>query len=264
MKLSIWQQWASNHSASFYVVGKFADVESAREAKERVAKLVQDIAHYLSDPAHSEKFTESGMAPTPPEVSLSDELGIEWQEHSIESGIRVSVFENCVGITNSATSWQSPDVFERLLKKLGAETLGEYGSEIFPDEPIFVNMCCKPRDVNALFQLKTEIEDHFAALKQFQDTIDESSRSRLEQAYTSPWHSYSTYQATYLHELLTHGKGGVVRSGKGDELLFRQWRFGDLSIGLQAFVDYLRAKDCTEIRIEIGQFQWKTLLDEEV
>jgi uncharacterized lipoprotein YehR (DUF1307 family) len=44
MKLSIWQQFSSNHSANFTTVGQFESAEWAQEALKEVQEIIQNIA----------------------------------------------------------------------------------------------------------------------------------------------------------------------------------------------------------------------------
>jgi hypothetical protein len=48
MHLSIWQQWASNHSSEFSLVGEFATADEARRAGQEIERIIERL-HQLAD-----------------------------------------------------------------------------------------------------------------------------------------------------------------------------------------------------------------------
>src|SRR5512134_2232005 len=60
MRISIWQQWACNHSGGFTVVGTFESSEWAVAAADEVRRLLQGLADWYSEPANRETL-ERGM-----------------------------------------------------------------------------------------------------------------------------------------------------------------------------------------------------------
>jgi hypothetical protein len=74
MRIAIWQQWASNHSSSFVIVGEFGTAEAATAAAHQLHEMLTLIAQFR------EGYT--GQEPTGPEVQFAQEYQLEW-EHTL-------------------------------------------------------------------------------------------------------------------------------------------------------------------------------------
>ncbi len=74
MKVSIWQQFSSNHSADYTIVGVFPAAAQAAEMGSALKKLVSDIRAWREQNNHKRYET------SPIEVEAEQAYGIEWQE----------------------------------------------------------------------------------------------------------------------------------------------------------------------------------------
>ena len=132
MKISIWQQFSSNHSANFVTVGKFASSEEAAEAADALRHLLQRIDTWWRQlpPDKFEAWKDKTETPqlTPPEQEIAHEYNIAWPyslnwfhwEWDIESP--VSSYDKCVFVTAPHHYiWVAPQPFDELLTQLGAE-----------------------------------------------------------------------------------------------------------------------------------------------
>jgi hypothetical protein len=54
MRISIWNQFASNHSGSFMVVGSFKTAQSAAEAEKNLRQIVADIYQWFDRPENAQ------------------------------------------------------------------------------------------------------------------------------------------------------------------------------------------------------------------
>lgn len=137
MRISIWQQWASNHSGGFTVVGTFKSPEQASVAAGEMRRLLQGLADWYSDPANLAaleeglEWNEVPFAPIEREyqarfnIDAKDwtwrEDGIDWitDTENIDRALRI--LENRVFVSNPDDTWQGAEPVCTLLKLLGAE-----------------------------------------------------------------------------------------------------------------------------------------------
>src|SRR5688572_1725913 len=112
MKVTLWQQFSSNHSASFMVVGKFESVEWAETVAEELRTILSEISAWWSQYENYDEITlvenrvrkDGGL--TPPEKKYAEQFQIEkWGKgrqgvldwvQSEQAPDAVSVFENFV------------------------------------------------------------------------------------------------------------------------------------------------------------------------
>ena len=73
MKLSIWQQFSSNHSNTFTVVGEFPTKTEALSAANKLRQLLEAI--YLQGIGYSD------TAAVQAELDAGREFGFDWTEH---------------------------------------------------------------------------------------------------------------------------------------------------------------------------------------
>jgi hypothetical protein len=134
MRISIWQQFASNHSASFTVVGEFQDAQSANSAAEvfrTVAKSIDDW--YTANETIREAVIDKRQeAPTPAELQVCEAYGItceralDWLANCGFHETIVSVYNNCVFVTNRGyllcEGWAGEALFDQLVAKFALRT----------------------------------------------------------------------------------------------------------------------------------------------
>jgi hypothetical protein len=137
MRVSLWQQFSSNHSASFTVVGKFESSEKAEAVADELRHILQIISNYWQQYANKQRTTienrliESEQL-TPPEVVFRDQYQVGWTEyfgtgkmlpldwvHGDWALDGVRVFRNIVYLSPTGDTWAGPKPFNLILEKLG-------------------------------------------------------------------------------------------------------------------------------------------------
>src|SRR6266496_6047526 len=155
MRVSIWQQFSSNHSSEFTVVGQFPSAESAEEIARLFWPWLEAMGQWIakSDAARTEasklettheKKEAHYQELFPDAENKLDELkhdfvqhfgielkGIDWVAGEYAPKELVKVLGRYVIVmSNTWETWQRPQPFESLLNQWGAEvTFGEF------DEP---------------------------------------------------------------------------------------------------------------------------------
>jgi hypothetical protein len=165
MKVSLWQQFSSNHSASFMIVGTFESAEWANTVAEELRVMLQEISDWWAQYQTWEEeeqvikqiALQGGL--TPPEKKYQAQYGIEkwgkgsngvleWvQGENASKAIRR--YENLVILDQSSINdtWAGPTPFDEILVKLGGNVVAH--SEAF-DSYLAMNLTCDaPDDVTA-------------------------------------------------------------------------------------------------------------------
>lgn len=138
MRISIWQQFSSNHSASYTVIGKFQDAQAAEEAVEILQEILQELIVNYGD--WYNKSSELWGA------EIGERYGFEWKEDidwlldyyrkRRNPNREIHSFENLlfVGPLNfRILTWQNGHQFENILKALGANTLRSSAFALDPE-----------------------------------------------------------------------------------------------------------------------------------
>jgi hypothetical protein len=135
MKLSIWQQWSSNHSANFTVVGVFETSDAARDAKERLMTIFNDILAWANE--HPDEAKEISLNyhdnHAPPELVWRERLDIaskdwygsllEWllpthEEDNVSAS--VSAIENVLLVSSPVSTWLGDQPIFQIVESTGA------------------------------------------------------------------------------------------------------------------------------------------------
>jgi hypothetical protein len=257
MRISIWQQWASNHSASFTVVGEFKSAEAANKAAETLRDILVTIAEWYDRPENADlraQWWEQGeeLPPSPPEIDFGKQYGVGWNEHSIIDWVlsrsvaeaAVSVLGSHVFVSNGILeeTWLGPKPFDALMEKLGGrvQVTGESG-----DARLSVAISCIAPDEGTARSVCDQCSTYF-------------SNPHLQ---PMPWQSYADEQALraidpadmarYVAASITSfgsaaQEGSVNRDGL--KLEFSGVVFSNIQHGLLALVEYLNGKGCTDIK----------------
>lgn len=160
MKTMVWKQFSSNHSASFEIVGTFADGEQARKA----AEAIRDILRSVTDYHEHSVGNDAGI--TPIEKTLMERYGLIW-EHPIDWGIPPDATAEEVvvqqgrylHIRNRGRTWSGTTPFEELMIKHGAQVAGwrEVGRQDYP----FVCLTCDAPDEATAQQIIDQVVEHW-------------------------------------------------------------------------------------------------------
>ncbi len=251
MQVSLWQAFSSNHSAYFTVVGVFKTPAEAAAAAERVQTLVNDIIEWRRSQGRSYEVNEP---PTPPEVAIAQELGIDWGEASLdwveldEAGEpSVSTLDRLVFINGPQSGWGAHPA-DYLLQKLGGVTAinGDVGVEGFESGTLaqtILQLTCLAVDEAAAAEIAAAVRRHLASGLPPGET--EPREGLYLAGINTPWRTFG--RAGHLSSFF----GELVQEGR--RLTFMNGRFEGLADGLSALWAYLRAWGCTEIEYSVRE-----------
>lgn len=113
MKISIWQQFSSNHSSEFIVIGRFKDIQTANNIAEKLRQWIYDILW--------------GKDGTTAENNLATMYDLDWYPNGIDwNGLPddinevVRQFQTDVFLMCPVETWDSHGPFFDLMRKLGS------------------------------------------------------------------------------------------------------------------------------------------------
>lgn len=140
MKVTLWQQFSSNHSASFTSVGKFQSVEFAEIVADEIRSMIREIGFwweqygdYKEQQTVEKRLRRKGEILTPPEQRIRDEYQVEWCRQNVTNGlmaidwIRSQSADYAVQqhrklvIIKPAQTWCGAHPFDLIMRKLGGE-----------------------------------------------------------------------------------------------------------------------------------------------
>jgi len=160
MRVSVWQQFSSNHSSHFTVVGVFETRDAASYAADEIRAILDKIRKWHEEnPEKSqelhEKWADGDWPPQPSEIEV--ELGkqyhvlwkgaVEWFE---DAQISISNERLLILTTKSQTDW-GPEPFNRLMECFGGHGLvtgSDIGGDLFGEITIFID-CEAPDEATA-------------------------------------------------------------------------------------------------------------------
>lgn len=133
MRISVWQQFSSNHSASFTVIGVFEDPTIAQTAAETIRGAVQQITDWYAEHEveRDAVVRESVSPPTQAELQVCEQFDITCQwavdwlaDCGLDEG-HINHFYQFVTVSNVAETggcetWSGADLFESLMEKLAS------------------------------------------------------------------------------------------------------------------------------------------------
>lgn len=173
MKLSIWQQFSSNHSAYFSVVGTFSSTEEAQRAANKLHKIDSQVWQWLQELPREEAFAwheKSHETITPIEAKIQKLEQMSWfpsllQFRPLELNNHLLVRQNHVFVEPAAITWFGPNPYPALLQALGANVnICVSESRTHPDCLLLVDISCKLPDdeLDAAILFESFREDFYA------------------------------------------------------------------------------------------------------
>lgn len=259
MRVSVWQQWASNHSTRFTVVGTFASAAEATKAANELKRLVTQIAEWLESNDYfngGEYWDKNPDAPlSPPEIALSEIYDVEWSPHSMdwfpgdETATDVIVtYDNMLFIYNVSDTWLGSKPIDTIAEKLGGEVVvhGDRLPAGEGDSDVYVSILCSAPDEEVAEGIRTECTAYFELEKKSRDYGNE------------PWRPYADND--YLTQLKAHhhlmydfdlAVAGDELTRNGAQINFRDLYFFSIHFGLPALLNYLKAKECQDIQLTL-------------
>jgi hypothetical protein len=229
MKLSIWQQFSSNHSADFTIVGTFDSASSAEDASELIRDALRRIIDWYgqNEPVRKQVLNLARLEPTPVEQEIANQYGfkqamiLDYLANTKYNEAMVYVYQNHVFVTNARVPvGLEPGLFDQLMEKLGAAV----GIEVEGADPITVNITCQVPDAD----LGEEIADDAA-----------------------------TYLA-HLHANFSDSPNFAITLDAGTQLSFQGLGFMQTGLDLPRFIEWLEDAGCTGFELHIEPLLWDT------
>ena len=260
MKITLWQQFSSNHSALYTVVGTFRNIELAKKAAREIRSLLRSIGNWwdslsLEEREAWEKHIESAVL-TPPEAKFRDQYKIEWpfslywfgwawDEEPVHR-IDTSVFISNPHLYTS----KGPQPFDELLAKLGGEVFVQADASLtYPNTVLFIDIVCdlptNEEDTEILFEsLRQDFEahhiDHLYANEHYSHNLD-------------IWLDYSVVNDRFIENNVRVYE--VERDDNELKLYGIRPTDGYWWEDLPRFIDFLRNEGCSDIRFTFRSAQ---------
>jgi hypothetical protein len=285
MQLTFWQQFSSNHSAMYTVVGVFATPATAQDAYAKLREIIQAIAADQRGSRNADYMTAA-------EIRIAEQYGIEWQlgldwRLAMETEPRhfrnppytvddaINIIDNLVVVDAPAVfTWQAGHQFTALIRVMGGSVFRGiyYGRDPDNSEFLFIKLkvdisCAIPRketafeimpflsqylqnDRNERYKLPMPWAMYHPRLTQIAPDLLPAAYAAAEQKYLDG------EQLSVIHELRddTRLPDGTCDFQEGRLKL----RFDDLmpsgtSISLTALIAWLKAHGCTDFQYEFQQ-----------
>jgi hypothetical protein len=248
MKVSIWQQFSSNHSGFFWVVGTFNTTDDADRAFNEIREMLFEIDRWHRDnhDYRSNQQYNDGLEVFPPEKEFAEKYQVEWlnpidwtgwasYQYQLESfdaqkaakaliDDAVTIVGRNVIVSNPHQTWMTVQPFKGILDSLGAQTIG-YDLELTESDKILVTLHTRIR---------------FAAPdEKIADSIEQAIKTYLDGELDSinnppPWKDDTTnYEKAF-------SKGSILKREHLD-LILAHWQSRFLlTSGIEALKDHAK------------------------
>ncbi|MEQ8677262.1 MAG: hypothetical protein RLP44_31560 [Aggregatilineales bacterium] len=253
MKLSIWQQFSSNHSANFMVVGEFESVEWAETVADELQLMLADISAWWSrfddrdDRERIEDAVKESGGLAPPEIKYKAQFGVEvwgkgtrgvsdWMQ-SPRASEAISTFGNLVIVNPASDTWMGPPPFVEILRNLGGKVAAD--CENWDDTYFAMNLTCVTPQAQLMVD-ETRIEDrHGTKLI----TLPGCRITRGELLREGSNMQLKHYQ---LHD-------GYYKHSNSKDKPSEKWNFEE---ELQRLLAYLESRECENITYEFLEVEY--------
>jgi hypothetical protein len=216
MRLSLWSQFSSNHSARFTCVGVFDTPADAEDASAYLNYIFSYISEWYLRPENADwrELTGDGLPPpSPAELEVAAALGFDWGDYAAdwipfpEVGGPLTSFDRLVFIGEYKCDAGAQPA-DRLMEAIGGQALvdGSLGPEQNRDSSIWLYLTARAPDEASAELVRSLVVDFFA------DWSEE----------------------------------GVVYC-KGVRLNLERWRLFDLASQLPELIGMLEKHACTDI-----------------
>jgi hypothetical protein len=279
MRVSIWQQFSSNHSSSFTVVGQFASVEEANAAAKEFRELLVQVEPLLEiTRAAWKKAWEKAATQTKsrleqhdivskqfpnareltkPEREFSEKYNIEWDERGIDwlhgdyplSELIKVVNSDVFVMSNKCESyWYTTPIMISIVR-LGARSVTSGCSDSRRGflSQISVALSCTTPDANTATNIIQSIKTHLDW-----DYFDQKATS-WEKILTTlpeiPW--MPKHIVEKLDYQIVGGFKSSVKNNNNNIECYIQ--FGRAGFGLPAFIQWLEGLGCTNIKYKLNE-----------
>lgn len=255
MRLSIWQQFSSNHSADFTVVGQFASEAAAERAMQEFRRMFNAILEWHSRPENqgwrSKHLKEYHDQPflTPPEAVFAQKYDVEWLQPIDWYGDidvipeQIQRAQNQVFVAVDFETWQQPDLIRTLMQKLGAVDVKNDRSETLF---LSIHLTCKlPQD-----------ERKYEICEQLLIYLFMGKQRGLRNWKYVPWKPELTGSEEYW-KYIARGKLERRSEDGRNSILMLDLQFDRLGFGFPPLLHWLEEKGCTEINYTVTEDQWQ-------
>jgi hypothetical protein len=260
MRVSIWQQFASNHSTDFTVVGKFASAEEAQQAASELRKALTAIhAWYREHPDVVEQAVKDYETPTPAEQHIGEQYSVEfthacdWIAKDYRDDLPidelVTTYTNIVFVTNRYRStWVGGASVTPLM--------GKFTASIFVNEEsgtaIAVTLTCRAPDQ------QTAVTIHDILQKYLKEGGPPPGMRPI------PWIAYKTADTSDDgYHLVAKFPWGMLGDVMGqlevnyEQLTVTNMSFTEIHYGLPAFIAWLTDYGCTDISYSLRDYRYE-------
>ena len=239
MRLSIWQQWSSNHSSSLTLIGEFAERQHVEAAVRELAELLDEIREWHSE--HYDEIdragAETGIIPlTEPEAEFAQRKGIDFGSKSLlywgfalPLPFRMDVQEIMgldrlvIMMPRAEAAMDDPRPLKALVQAYHPhQTIMDFES----GAPIWIARCT----------ITCEAPDETTAREIFDDASPYLTLANEFKFGTTAW-GWGTDRAGTAY-------GDVIR--QTTQLIFHV-HFLQFHTGLSSLLDHLRARGCSKI-----------------
>lgn len=236
MKLTMWQQFSSNHSSSFTIVGTFESPERAQSAAAQLNTLFQEIFRWY-DEHPEQKALDMYDPPTAPERAVIEQFNIQtdWNlgvsPQYIRESLSIRAAEHILLLHIPLTSWNhAHENLAKLVSKIGSLKTGRHS---LLDAGIYnpgldIRLSAQAPDEATGKRLYDEI----------QTAIDHIEPDDYELVFLWMEHCYIT------------GLPTVTFDG---QVLTISARFTRLADNLPAFIAHLKAEGFTDFNLEFKE-----------
>jgi hypothetical protein len=241
MKLTLWQQFSSNHSARFTVVGQFETTEMAEQIAQELRQMLNEIAMWWSQyqtweerSAVEKRLRKQGLL-TPPEQKFRDQYGVGWTQYTdnredpldwigTNAADGVQVYQNLVFVRPPGNTWAGAKPFDAILERLGGQVAV---GEVHKSELVVTITCVAPSEASAV-EIEKSTRLIVPGMPTDQLFVQIPGDSGKVPGYIERDGVHLTFRGMILFNVLDF---------REDEIL-------------QAIIAFLEEKHCTDIRYE--------------
>ncbi len=157
MRISIWQQFSSNHSGGFNLIGQFETIEEAEKAYLIIQDMLKTVSDYYAEHPELEEDYQDYRWLTPPEEELAKKHSLSNWERSLDwaagSGGKLSHYRNLIFLSDYGETWLDAEPFDELLPKFGA-IVKIWNNGIDDTKPTVSIRCAAPSEKEAVELVK--------------------------------------------------------------------------------------------------------------
>ncbi|QPC83691.1 hypothetical protein G4Y79_04730 [Phototrophicus methaneseepsis] len=285
MKISIWRQFSSNHSANFTIVGTFDSASAAQRTADSLRDDLRRIIAWYSqnEPYRQQVLDMATIEPTPIEKDMATQYGIHHEQvidflaNSRYHDDMVQVFENHVFVSNgNVETFIGPNMFDQLMMKLGAKI----ALEVEGGEAVLVDIACEvpSKQIGDEIIQEADLSDETNVIKAWPWVVNHPKSRELDdilsgiKTFVENYHTQSDHKSSSVEAInndyrisqiilcvsarLQQSRTAAEVTLDDRQLAFRGLNFSKIAVGLPAFLTWLESKGCKNIHHSIYQAAW--------